>query len=374
MQALSIFEKDSSMPTKWLPASADINHLKHQAKDLLFDFRTGKLSAYQRIREFHPKMAGLTDAAISKQTFSLSDALLSIAREYGYPSWPRLKAVVAEANGHDAPLNHNERITDDTFRQALDFLDEGHEVLLRKHLADHPQLVHQKMIFEGGNYFSDPTLIEFIAENPFRNETLPDNIVEIARIILDAGAKENQKSLDETVMLVASGRIVREHGVQGALIDLLCDYGADPSAGIHSALAHCETDAVEALLARGAPLDLSTASALGRMEDVARLLGTADAEQLQLGLALAAQNNRADAVAALLAAGADPNRYNPPGGHSHCTALQSAIAEGHLEAVKVLVEAGADLEIRDIHHNAPAVVWAEYSGSAEVFSYIKSKI
>ncbi|WP_297341912.1 hypothetical protein [Pseudophaeobacter sp.] len=94
------------MPTKFLPASADINHLKHQAKDLLSDFRNGKMSAYQRIREFHPKMAQLTDDAISGQTFSLSDALLSIAREYGYPSWPRLKTVVAETSGQKAARQH----------------------------------------------------------------------------------------------------------------------------------------------------------------------------------------------------------------------------------------------------------------------------
>lgn len=361
------------MPTKSLPVSAHIDHLKHQAKDLLSDFRQEKMSAYQRLREFHPRMSGLTDKAVAQQTFSLSDALLSIAREYGYPSWPRLKAVVAEARGQDFALNHNERIEDHVFRQAVDFLDEGAEALLRQHLADHPALVHQKALFEGGNYFSEPTLIEFVAENPMRQYKLPENIVEIARIILDAGAKDNQKSLDETVMLVASGRIVREHGAQLPLINLLCDYGADPKAGIHSALAHCEIEAVEELLKRGAPLDLSTAAALGWMEDVSKLIDQADQDQVQLALALAAQNNRPRAVSYLLKAGADPNRYNPPGGHSHCTALQSAIAKGHLETVKVFVEAGTSLATKDIHYNANALEWAQHSGHPEVYDYIKSK-
>lgn len=361
------------MPTKWLPAAADVDHLKHQAKDLLSDFRHGKMSAYQRLREFHPKMSGLSDQAMSAQTFSLSDALLSIAREYGYPSWPRLKTVVAEASGQDAALNHNERIEDDAFGQAVDFLDEGNEALLRKHLEDHPELVHQKAVFEGGNYFSEPTLIEFIAENPMRQHKLPDNIVEIARVILDAGAKDNQKSLDETAMLVASGQISREHGAQIPLINLLCDYGADPGAGMHSALAHFEIAAAKQLLKRGAPLDLSTAAALGWMDDVAKLIAQADEEQLQLGLALAAQNNRPKAVSFLLSAGADPNRYNPPGGHSHCTVLHSAIAEGHLDTVKVLVEGGARSDIRDILHNATALDWAEHLGHAEVLSYMQSR-
>ena len=52
------------MPTKFLPASADINHLKHQAKDLLSDFRNGKMSAYQWIREFHPKIAELENSRV----------------------------------------------------------------------------------------------------------------------------------------------------------------------------------------------------------------------------------------------------------------------------------------------------------------------
>ena len=110
------------------------------------------------------------------------------------------------------------------------------------------------------------------------------------------------------------------------------------------------------------------------MNDVTRMLDAADQDQLQWALALAAQNNRPDAVTALLRAGADPNRYNPPGGHSHCTALQSAIAEGHLDTVKVLVEAGADLSIKDILHDAPAVEWAEYASTPEVFAYIKSQL
>ncbi|WP_297341911.1 hypothetical protein [Pseudophaeobacter sp.] len=114
----------------------------------------------------------------------------------------------------------------------------------------------------------------------------PDNIVEIARIILEAGAKDNQKSLDDTVWLVASGRIVREHGVQEPLLDLLCDYGADPRAGVQAALVHCETAAAQKLLERGAPLNLSTACAMGMMADVPALLKSADKEQLQMALAL----------------------------------------------------------------------------------------
>lgn len=361
------------MPTKRLPASADINHLNYQAKDLLSDFRSSKMSAYQRIREFHPKFADLTDNAISERTFSLSDAHLTIAREYGYPSWSRLKVVVAQAHGHACSLIHNDRIEDDTFRQALDFLDEGNETLLRKHLAGHPALVHQQVFFEGDNYFTEPTLIEFVAENPIRHGRLPDNIVEIARIILAAGAKDNQASLNSALELTASGRLVREHRAQGALLDLFCDSGADPGAGLHAAVAHGEFDAAQVLVQRGAPLDLPAASVLGLKHQVSELLDDAGEDQIQLGLALSALHGRHTIVAMLLAAGADPNRYNPPGAHSHCTPLHSAALEGHLETVKALVEGGARFDIGDIHRGATALAWAEYAGHGATFSYLKSK-
>jgi hypothetical protein len=362
------------MPTKRLPISADISHLKHQAKDLLLDFRNGKMSAYQRIREFHPKFIDLSDVLISEQTFSLSDAQLSIAREYGYSSWPRLKTVVSEAEDLGVLLIHNDRIEDDKFQHALDFLDEGNESLLRTYLMDHPDIVHQQIFFEGDNYFTEPTLIEFVAENPIRQGRLPDNIVETARIILEAGAKGNQKSIDNTVGLIASGRVARECGVQAQLLQLLCDYGADPNAGMQSALAHGEFEAAELLIVRGAYVDLPSAAALNLKEQVGELIGSASEEQLQLGLALSATHGREIIAAMLLEAGANPNLYNPPGGHSHCTPLHSAAIEGHLETVKLLIEGGARLDIGDIHRDATALAWAEYAGHKDVISYIKSKL
>ncbi len=57
---------DSQQPSRSLPASPDLTHLKYQAKDLL---RAGK-------------------------AISLTDAQFQIAREYGFASWPKLKAHV----------------------------------------------------------------------------------------------------------------------------------------------------------------------------------------------------------------------------------------------------------------------------------------
>jgi hypothetical protein len=105
----------------------------------------------------------------------------------------------------------------------VDLLDAGDVAGLRAYLAQHPNLVHQHAVFEGGNYFHNPTLLEFIAENPVRRGTLPKNIVEVAKVILDASP--TQAALNETLMLVATGSAPRECRLQLPLIDLLCDSG-----------------------------------------------------------------------------------------------------------------------------------------------------
>lgn len=274
----------------------------------------------------------------------------------------------------DKLLTHNERIEDELFRQALDYMDEGRATELTALLLSNPELVHQQVLFEGDNYFTEPTLIEFIAENPTRLETMPPNVIEIASIILDAGAKGNKAALDSTLALTASGRVAREQGAQEPLLDMLCEYGADPNFGLLAALAHAEFAAARRLIALGAKLDLPAAAALGQAEEVKSLLTSATADQRQLALALSAQHGRADVVSLLLESGADPNRYNPPGAHAHCTALHSAAIAGHIETVKVLVEAGARFDIGDTLHNSTALGWAKHAAEQEIVSYLESRL
>ncbi len=358
------------MPTKRLPDSANLDQLKRQAKELLRAFRAGHMAAFQRVREFHPKFAGIADTEMAAQTFSLSDAHLSLAREYGYASWPRLKAVIAERQHEELVLIHNDRLPDGAFKQALDFIDAGDEARLSAHLARHPDLVHQRVSFEGENYFTNPTLLEFVPENPIRQGHLPENAVAIARILLEAGAKHDSAAVTETAGLAASGRICREAGLQGTLLSLLCAYGADPNACLSTALGHGEFAAAETLIACGATLDLPAAASLDDREAVARLLEGAETEQLQLALAFAAHNGRAEIVHMLLAAGADPSRYNPPGGHSHCTPLHSAVAANQFETVVALVQGGADLTMTDIHHSSTPLDWATYMKHKKIADYL----
>jgi hypothetical protein len=362
------------MPVRPLPPNPSLDHLKYQAKDLLKGQASRDPATAQMIREFHPRFRRATDAEIFEAHLKLSDAQLTIAREAGFPSWARLKRHVEKPTLADRlDLPHHERIEDPIFRRAVDLLDAGDVHGLQAHLKDHPKLAGQRVVFEGGNYFRNPTLLEFIAENPVRRGRLPTNVVEIAKVILDARAEPS--ALDETLMLVATGRVPCECRVQRPLIDLLCDHGADPDSAIEAAALHGEFDAVHALTARGAKVTLATAAALGNpeddLEDARRLLGTASRDDRQLALALAAQFGHVEVVRLLLEAGEDPNRYNPPGAHSHSTPLHEAAGAGHEAVVRLLIERGARLDLRDVLWHGTPADWARHAGRKQLAEYLE---
>ena len=361
------------MPVKPLPPDADLNHLKYQARDL-FKARTKRdPQVAQRIREFHPRFKQAADAAIFDAKFSLADAQLTIARERGFASWPKLKRRVEKpVPADDLSLPFQERIQDPAFRRAVDLLDAGDVGGLRAHLRVHPHLVHQRVVFEGGNYFQNPSLLQFVAENPIRHGKLPVNIVEVARLVLEAGAKDDRATLDETLGLVCSGRVPRECGVQLPLIDLLCEYGADPNRGMPGA--HGEFEAVGALLRRGARVDLPVAAAAGRVEDAHRLLPSASPEDCHRALALSAQFGHTEIVHMLLDAGEDPNRYNPLGFHAHSTPLHQAALAGHEETVRLLVERGARLDLKDTIWQCTPEGWASHEGKTQVANYLRVRM
>lgn len=360
------------MPVRSLPVQPNLEHLKHQAKDLQKAHAARAGEAAQRLREFHPRFRRSNDGAIFDSALKLSDAQLAIAREYGFASWARLKKHVETPTlAARLKLPHQERIEDPQLRRAVELLDAGDAAGLRALLKQHPELVRQRAEFEGGNYFHHPSLLEFAAENPIRRGSLPKNIVEVVKTILDAGPE--QAARDETLMLVATGCVPRECGVQRALINLLCDYGADAHSAARVAALLGEMDAACALLERGARLDLPLAAALDKFEDARRLLPAASPEDRHLALTMAADRGHAEIVRLLLDAGEDPNRYNPVGGHSHTTPLHQAAWAGHDDVVRLLVERGARLDMEDILWRGTPEGWARHGGHTAIAEYLRAK-
>ena len=360
------------MPVRPLPSNPHLAHLKHQAKDLLSDHAVRLSTTAQRIREFHPHYAHATDDSIFASDLSLSDAQLVVARERGFPNWARLKhhiEVPTLADRLDLP--HHERIADPLFHRAVQLLDAGDVVGLRSWLRQYPKLVHQHVPFEGANYFRSPSLLEFVAENPVRHGKLPPDIVQVAQVILEAGPDE--ASRNETLMLVATGSVVRECKVQRPLIALLCSYGADPNSAIVDAAVLNEPDSVQALLEQGAKLNLPVAAALGQLHDCQRLLTGSSSNDRHLALAMASQYGRTEIVRLLLAEGERPDRYNPPGGHSHATPLHQAAASGYLDVVQLLLEHGARLDLRDVLWHGTPADWAAHEGKTEAEMFLRGE-
>lgn len=360
------------MPVRRLGPSPNLDHLKHQAKDLLKEHAARLPDTAQKIREFHPRFHQASDAEILGAPLTLSDAQLTIAREHGFPSWARLKRHIEKPTLSDRlDLPHHERIEDPILRRAVNLIDTGDPSALRALLKLHPKLVHQQVLFEGGNYFRSPTLLEFIAENPVRRGTLPANIVEVTRAILEAGPSAAARN--ETLMLVATGSVARECKMQLPLIDLLCEQGANPDSAIRSAAVLSEHDSVRALIRRGAKIDLPVAAALGLVAEFDRLLETSTEGDRHLALATASQFGHADIVRRLLDAGEDPDRYNPPGGHAHATPLHQAAGAGHEAVVRLLVEGGARLDLKDVLWHATPADWAAHEGRTALEAYLRER-
>ncbi len=83
----------------------------------------------------------------------------------------------------------------------------------------------------------------------------------------------------------------------------------------------------------------------------------------------AARLGDAARVKALLAAGVDVNtkfRYG-------ATALSYACDRGHIEVVRVLLEHGADINVKDTFYNATPLSWAVFKGHAEVVRLLLKK-
>src|ERR1700693_430285 len=80
---------------KQLPSQPSLEQLKKQAKDLHKLHASGDAEALHRIAESHPQPR--------KTEFSLADAQLVVAREYGFESWPKLKTHVEAVIRGDDP-------------------------------------------------------------------------------------------------------------------------------------------------------------------------------------------------------------------------------------------------------------------------------
>lgn len=265
---------------------------------------------------------------------------------------------------------------DALFREAVGAIDAGDIASLDRMLAANPELVRDRLdspgawlrdkvghVVDAGEFFERPYLLWFVAEDPVRNGRLPKNIADVARSIIHAAKIANadrlQVQLDYALQLVSLSWIARQCHVQIELIDALIDVGASPDGNPDHALVNGNFDAAEHLVRRGAPITLAAALCLERWEDASRLLAGSSERQKQFAFVLAALSGRADALRLVIRNGVDLNRPSEDL-FSHGTPVHHAVCSGSLDAVKVLVEAGAKLATKDTVWNATPLEWAEH--------------
>jgi glutathione S-transferase len=77
---------------KQLPSRPNLEQLKNQAKSLLKGQHAEDPEVLARVRQHHPRWQNYSDAILASARFTLADAQLVIANEYGFETWPALKA------------------------------------------------------------------------------------------------------------------------------------------------------------------------------------------------------------------------------------------------------------------------------------------
>lgn len=381
------------MPARTLPPRPNLDQLKLQAHELHHDHAAGRASAAARIAAHHPRFAGQSAAAITGAPFALADAQLVIAREYGFQSWPQLKQRVELGPRIDAIARHP-RIGD-----ALAALDAGDVERLRAMLAADPSLVRARTNLDPPyGYFTGAMLLHYVAGNPGRDQRLPSNIVDVARVLLDAGADVDALTIGpspssspetqgaSTMGLVLTSKQASDMNVSGPLIDLLLERGASldvhAEGALDGSLANHAPRAAEKLIALGAVPDLFAAAALGRIDLLRTFFdgrgalvaapkrqGREMAARDAIGLALlyAYVGHQPGAVDFLLEKDGNWNMT----GVNNGTALHRAAWAGDLAMVQRLVEKGADINNRDNPFFGTPMDWAWHANQREVVRWIQ---
>ena len=287
-----------------LTSATTLEQLKREAKQWLKALRTGDPEARARLLRAHP---GAPPEA------GLRHVQHALAREFGFASWARLKAVAPATTAH--VLTRDESSQDSQLQAILAAADAGDVVRLTALLDAHPALVSERGTLSGHTGLR--TALHFgVQHEP------------VVRLLLGRGADPNIR--DEGDDAFPLHFAVERQDLP--VIRLLVEHGADTVGdGTHHELnvlgwatawdyVTADPAVVAYLLAHGARHTIASAVALGDVDAIRAVVAQAPAER----------DRTMDRT----------NRRRRP--------LHLAIVKEQLAALETLLDLGADTEATDL--------------------------
>ncbi|HET8536033.1 MAG TPA: ankyrin repeat domain-containing protein [Solirubrobacteraceae bacterium] len=381
------------MPPRGLPGNANLEQLKNGAKSFQRAVRAGDSGAAELVREFHPRLGNARPGSSELDGFSRSDALLVVARSFGFASWPKLRAhletAVRHARSPHAPVDEDRESLADRFLRLACLTYGGDDPArwqqARELLAAHPELatasIHTiaatgdvaaarelltddpgQASAQGGPHDWEPLLYLTYSRLGVGDP------VEVARLLLDHGADSNAGYMWEglsppfTALTGAFGSGEGgppRHPQWEPLARVLLDAGADPND--EQTLYNCHWDADDDWLQLLFEYGLGS----GDGGPWHRLLAPAHAtpaEMLEDQLIAAAHHGFTSRVRLLLDHGVDPEglgtRHPIYQGRSPS---EDAAISGHPEIVAMLARAGARSGQDDLHRFMAGCMVADHA-------------
>ena len=303
--------------------------------------------------------------ALEWQTDAAGRTPLDVARR----GRPREKSAIVA-------LLDRRAIADPAFRAAVAAIHAGDTALLAQRIDAEPRLLRERIIepevyrtARRRQYFLDPKLFWFVANNPTLVERMPRNISDVAQVMIDRGV--DGADLDYALELTMTSSVTRIQNVQRSLMRTLLAGGAIATRNaIVMAGGHCELDALQALLDVGEPMSAPIAGALGVDDALIDLVATADPADIQAAFGLAVINGHVNATGIALDAGADVNAPLPV--HEHALALHQAALDNRVLLIQLLIARGAHANARDKLWDATPLEWAIHQGRSAARAALES--
>lgn len=361
-----------------LPEHPDLGQLRRRAKELRDAARSGDAGAVQRFARHH--------TSARNGMVSLAAAQLVIARELGFPSWPRLKAAIdaGAAPGRGVPafvaasVEGRLRQASDAFgadpgiagRSLLAATVLGDADAVREMLAADPEAAVAIDDERGWPPLLYACYSRWHQIDPGR----ASGMAEVARLLLDAGASPDTND---------GGRSRYRSALKGSvevnnpdITEVLLDAGASPDPGqpIGEAVGHRDHRCLRLLLSHGARVagTWAVGAAVYNDDPIAMSLllnalreGTGEAAGVATeALPEAAAEASLPVVAALLDAGADPNAA----GEDDVSALRLAVRAGKDDIAALLRSLGAAEDGTDADRFIGACLSADREAAEQILA------